>query len=255
MAARPYQGNDARLLLTVALLTCLAMSATFFAKIFPLRDGNGSADFKAFYVGARIVGSGASLYDLQVQRQVSLQVVPNATNMKIYTHPPFELLLFLPLRGVSYIAACICWLSFSAVLGMLSSFLLSKELVALSSFWPSAIYALVFASYPFLSAMIQGQDSMVAFTILVVCYLLARNARFETAGLVLGLGLFKYQLFGPLAILLCIWRPRVLRGLSITAFVVAAVSFAMVGPRGVSSYISLVRSMAKDSMGNCPTCS
>ncbi len=107
--------------------------------------------------------------------------------------------------------------------------------------------ALIIAAYPFLMLIRQGQDTAIALLVLVAAWLRLRGGSDSRAGFYMGMGLFKFQLFIPLALLLAIWRPKILKGFTISGAGVALLSMVMVGPRGVLSYVSLLLRMAGNS--------
>ena len=85
--------------------------------------------------------------------------------------------------------------------------------------------------------LIQGQDSILFFLIIVGVYVLQRNNRDLAAGLVLGLGLFRFQLVIPLVVCLCFARRgKVIAGFAATCIVVAVISIAIAEPAPWTAY-------------------
>ena len=76
---------------------------------------SGSADFTIFYTAARLVREypPSKLYDLETQSHVQREVLGAyilPRGFLPYNHPPFEMLLFLPMGYLSYSVAFLVWL-------------------------------------------------------------------------------------------------------------------------------------------------
>jgi hypothetical protein len=239
--------SDQRLLLSVLAL-CIVVSciALFYIK----RDGLSYRDFKIFYAAARMLRTspGTQLYDLQLQSRVQqdlLHIRPEETLP--YNHPPFELLMFLPLSALSYTAAFYVWLLISAALGVASAAMIGGQLKQLRAQWTLFPYALVLCPFAFFMVLLEGQDSAVALFLLVTAWLSLRRGHDVPAGIWLGLALFKFQVFVPLIFLLALRKPRLLKGCAASAAFLAIVSAVMIGPAGVLSYIRSLTHMARAS--------
>jgi hypothetical protein len=195
-------------------------------------------DFKMFYTAAVALRSGhtADLYSRDLHVSMQRQLLPSLPfhDVKVYTHPPYELLVFLPLSVLSYKVACYCWVAVTLLLGVLCGRMLSG-------------YAAVLGLFPFLAILLEQQDSLLSLVILIGCWLALRESRELWGGFLLGLALFRFQIVIPLALVLLLWRPRLLRGLALSATLAALLSLAMVGPAGLRSYLSYVSAMAHDS--------
>jgi hypothetical protein len=192
-------------------------------------------DFKMFYTAAIALRSGhaADLYtrDLHVSQQRQLLPSLPLHDVKVYTHPPYELLVFLPLSFLPYKAACYCWLALTLLLAVLCGRMLSG-------------YIAVLGLFPFLIIMLEQQDSLLVLLILIGCWLALRQGLDSRAGFLLGLALFRFQIVVPLALILLFWRPKLVKGLALSGTLVALLSLAMVGPAGLRSYVGYVSAMA-----------
>jgi hypothetical protein len=195
-------------------------------------------DFKMFYTAAVAVRSGhaADLYSRDLHVSMQRQLLPSLPlrDVKVYTHPPYELLVFLPLSFLPYKVACYCWLALTLLLAVLCGRMLSG-------------YTAVLGLFPFLVIMLEQQDSVLGLLILIGCWLALRRGLDSRAGFLLGLGLFSFQTVVPLALVLLFWRPKLVRGLVLSGTLVALLSLAMVGPAGLRSYVGYVSAMAHDS--------
>ena len=238
---------DARLLLMVLVFCILASNLTLF---YLGRNGLPYRDFKIFYVGALIVRSNhaAELYDFELQRRLqteSLHIRPE--EWLPYNHTPFELLLFLPFARLSYVHAFYLWLVVSASLGIVSGAALARKLPRLSQVWALFPYALIVCLFPFFLCLLEGQDSALALILAVACWLSFRNASDGNLGFLLGIGLFKFQIFLPLAFILTFRRPKLLQGYALSAALVTIASAILVGPTGLASYPRALLQMARAS--------
>ena len=115
-------------------------------------------DFKMFYSAAVALRSGhsAELYSRDFYVPFQRQLFPSLPlqDVKVYTHPPFELLVFLPLSYLSYKAACYSWLAITLLLA-----------VACGRSLPG--YAAVLALFPLLATMLEQQDSVLSLLIVI----------------------------------------------------------------------------------------
>ena len=223
-----------------ALVAALVIGFNLFAFVLVQR-GNPEfekGDFKMFYTAALALRSGhaADLYRRDIYVSVQRELLPTLPlhDVKVYTHPPYELLFFLPLSFFSYKAACYCWLAVTVFIGVLCGRMLSG-------------YAAVLGLFPFLIILLEQQDSILALLIIIGCWLTLREGRDARAGFLLGLALFRFQIALPLALLLLFWRPKLLRGLALSGTMVLLLSLLIVGPAGLRSYASYVSAMATDS--------
>ncbi len=195
-------------------------------------------DFKMFYTAALVLRSGhaSDLYSRDLYVSLQRQLLPSLPlqDVKVYTHPPYELLVFSPLSFLAYKTAGYCWLAISILLGLLCARLLSG-------------YVAVLGLFPFLAMLLQQQDSVLALLLLIACWRALHEGREGRAGFLLGLALFKFQIVVPLALVLLFWRPAIWKGLAISGAMVVLISAAMVGPAGMLSYARYVSSMAGDS--------
>ena len=205
----------------------------------------GYFDFVIYYTGAEIVnaGKGSELYDLNVQQayQDKFKFPNQPWLVQPFNHAPYELLLFLPLAHLSYQSAYIIWF----VLDILLLVVTYRILVPFVDSRNKLLFgALLFAFYPTMIAIKMGQDSVLSLLILSGVFASLKYRREALAGSILALGLYKPHLILPLAGLLLAnrhWRAAV--GFTATGACLAAVSFAMVGWRGVLGLFSIVSTM------------
>jgi hypothetical protein len=195
-------------------------------------------DFKMFYTAAVALRSGHAdeLYSRDIYVKMQRRLIPTLplASVKVYTHPPYELLVFLPFSLLSYQAACCCWLALTLLLAAVCGRLMGS-------------YGAILGMFPFLVVLVEQQDSILALGALVGCWLALQRDRDVLAGLILGLALFKFQIVIPLALVLAFWRPKLLRGLAMSAAAVLVLSLILAKPQGMVSYWRYVEGMARDS--------
>ena len=122
----------------------------------------GNTDFTIYYTALQIVRnySFSHLYDLEIQSVVQREILDGsllAGGLLPFNHPPFEVLLFLPLEILGFRWALLCWLF--ATLALV--FLLPKGLQWLLPGLSGRTLTLRLSAlsfYPFLVCLWQGQD-------------------------------------------------------------------------------------------------
>jgi len=216
----------------------IGLNAVLFVLVQRANAGLLKGDFKMFYTAAVALRSGhaADLYNRDYYISAQRQLLPSLplADVKTYTHPPYELLVFWPLSFLSYKAACYCWLAIAIALGVICGRLLGG-------------YAAVLGLFPFLAMLLEQQDSVLALLLLIGCWRAWRGGREVLAGFLLGLALFKFQIVLPLALVLLFWRPAIWKGLAISSAIAVLLSVVLVGPAGMRSYTRYISSMAHDS--------
>jgi Glycosyltransferase family 87 len=232
--------------------------------------GSVTYDFVALYTGASIVrkGHGSKLYSPAEQAQVQAPlfkgkrcagcdrgsaefwVEVNAALSEgrpflVYNHTPFEALLLSPLAALTYRRAYLVWGVINVALWMLVVCLIRPYAPIPRQTFQYLI--LCFTFFPLWDAvLIQGQTSVVvllSFTLTFIC--LKRRQDFA-AGLSLGLGLVKFPIVLPFA-LICLLRRKwkLMAGLLSAASVLSLLSLAAVGPMGIFSYAWLLLDQVK----------
>jgi hypothetical protein len=201
-------------------------------------------DFSLTYVGARIVhqGMGSRLYDLDLQKQMrdSLFRHPNPL---FFEHPPFEALLLSPLAALPFRTAYMLWGLFNATVWMLLIFFMRPYLIRPSEDLGYVALWLVFA--PLGVALFQGQSSLILLALYAIAFVLLKHNRDFASGIVLGLGLFKFQFVIPFALIFLFRKQwRFLAGFSLAALGLGILSLSTTGWHGIVSYVGLLKAIA-----------
>jgi len=168
---------------------------------------NGYTDFTIFYSAGKILREGPrpSLYDRDLQYQVQKQFAPNVTIRQAalpYNHPPFEALLFVPLTWFSYFNAYLVWNLFNVVILCMIPILLRDHVAILRTRPPWFWVLLTLAFFPTFMTLIQGQDSILLLLIFVLTFVFLKKNMDFLAGCCLALGLFRFHLVLPFALVL-----------------------------------------------------
>src|SRR5919198_1224258 len=195
----------------------------------------GYSDFISFYTAGKILQrrTPEKLYDLGVQYEIQKQHAPHVTIRAAalpYVRPAFEAWLFVPFAYLSYRAAFVLWDTLSVIGLVLTAALLRWHISELQQFSPAVIFLFLVSFFPVFITLLQGQDSIL----LALVYLFAYRALWRgndlSAGMILGLGTFKFPLVVPFLVpFIRRGRVRTIGGFLITSFVLVVLSVATVG--------------------------
>jgi hypothetical protein len=192
----------------------------------------GAADFRSFYAAGWAVrlGQASELYNLDAQQRLQELHVGFKGIALPFTHPPFEALLFEPFSRLNYRHAYLLFLLLNIGLLSLTFWLIRPWMRNLSRIYWWLPLALFLAFLPVAAALLQGQDSLPLLALLAAAAVaLDRNCE-GTAGLLVGLGLFRFQLTLPIALLFLLWRRwRFLGGFTAAGMVLAGLSVWLMG--------------------------
>lgn len=204
-------------------------------------------DFRTFYTAGYMVRTGQArqLYDAKSQLRFQNLVVSPGTLALPYIHPPYEAYLDVPFSLLSYRTAYFAFLAFNLVLLGASFWWLRSRmnnLAAIFSWLPAMLFI---AFLPVGVALIQGQDSILLLAILVAAgVLLDRSCPF-LSGALLALGLFRFQIVLPIALLFLLWRRwRFLAGFTLFSAALFLISLFMIGWSGVKLYCATLLSFS-----------
>jgi len=199
-------------------------------------------DFTSFYSAGKIVrdGRGPELYDFHTQQKTQAEFSSNGDIRKgplAYIHPPFEALLFVPLTFLSYPAAFAVWACLNFVILFVVCRFLRDDISLLRAFPVWQIVVLCLAFFPVLANFHQGQDAILLLLIVVLAFRSIESRKDFAGGCWLGLGIFKYHLVLPLALILVIWKGRrLLIGFAASVTATILVSLVVVGWRTAIRY-------------------
>src|ERR1035441_1596799 len=191
-------------------------------------------------------GHASELYDYDTQRRFEDQLIPTGLNFTLpINHLAFEALLFVPLSLLSYKAAYWVFLAFNGALLILCARLLGRWLTIERGErkWLPALLLLAF--FPIPRAMEKGQDSIILLSLLAGGLWAFDQGKEFVAGLLVGIGIFKFQVVIPIALLFLIWRRwRFSAGFAASAGAAALISLWLVGVDGAKEYVRMLLSMS-----------
>ena len=209
------------------------------------------SDLRVFYTPGYMLRTGGAkdIYDFSaIRRNQDAQVAPDGGAVP-FLHPAYEVIFFVPLSIVGYRLAYLVWAGVNfAILGFVY-FLLRPCLPNLSDVGPSWIIpGLIVGFMPVAFTILAGQDSLFLLLILVLAYRRIGSNEFQ-AGILLGLGMFRFQLLLPVVALFLLWRGLMfVTGWAVGSAAVLGMSFAVTGIRAQIEYAALLRQMSSVSL-------
>lgn len=201
------------------------------------------ADFAAFYTGGRFFLSGRldELYDLSAQKdfQASLVAPVIPRGFTAFINPPFTVVLYAPFAWSSYGLGLLLWWGAGLLALTLSLYLLHRELRPSSQRSIPRLLGLSFLFYPTLAWFLYGQNTAFTLLLYTLTFVMLRRGRDFTAGLTLGLLLYKPQLAIALSVVLLIKRRwRALLGGALSAGLWLGIGFTL-SPAAMWEFVRL----------------
>jgi hypothetical protein len=240
----------------VAGMLCLHLLFFFSSRE---RIQRGYPDFTVFYTAATMLreGQGRSLYDERAQFRVQAEFagdIESRLGPLPYIHPPFEALIFLPLTLFRYRYAFVTWDLLNGAALFAVALVLRRHLKALGTIPPWEFVLAFLAFFPVFVSLLQGQDSILMLLLCALAFNALERDSDYLAGGWFALAAFKFQIVVPLVLLVVLWkRKRVGVGFVSGSFVLALVSLALVGWKGVLAYPAFaVRMGTEPSLGAVP---
>lgn len=213
----------------------------------------GNADFRHEYVAGYMLRAGQRplLYDYPSQITLQNTLVSPGPPLP-FNHLAYEALLFAPLSFLSYRSAWLAFLVSNLLLLVLSYLMLRPSLSGLAQIHKRLPAAIFVSFLPVGTALRQGQDSVVLLFLASAAASCLFSGRELSAGMVLGLGCFKFHLVIPIALLFVFCRRwRFSAGFAISAAFCLAVSFWVVAPGQFHQYVRMVFSAAMQTGSDC----
>ncbi len=210
---------------------------------FPVGDSGApvGGDLPSHLLGGRLLLQGDlhRLYELDYQRQFWRAWLPQA-DFNPYVSPPFMAAVYAPLAALPYALALASWTAISVACIVLSVRLLWPLLPRLHRFDRRMVLSHVFVAPPVLYVLFGGQDSAVSLLLLAAGLRLLLGGQDLAAGALLGLGVYKPQLFAIVPILFLVQRRwKALLGWGAVASGLTLISMMMVGKQGIRDYAAL----------------
>lgn len=197
-------------------------------------------DFSVTYTASRMIylGLGPKLYDLGEQYRLKSSLLPHAEPL-IYEHPPFEAVLLTPLGALPYQTAYLIWGLVNVAIWLTLPFVLRPYAPVPRDDLAYALLWLLFV--PLGVTLFQGQSSLVVLLLYSLSFVQWKKGQDFRAGVLLGLGLFKFQFIVPfVAVFLLLRKWRFAHGFLASATMLSVLSFIAVGWQGIREYIQLL---------------
>jgi Glycosyltransferase family 87 len=207
----------------------------------------GRTDFRSQYTAGYMMRSGNAhrIYDYSAQLFFQNRLVVARDMALPFDHLSYEALLFVPFSYLPFRAAYFAMLAFNLVVLALSVRLMRRWTSTLDGIYPWLSFVMAIVFLPTALALMQGQDSILLLFCLVAAFLALEGGREFLAGVLLSLGLFKFQIVLSIALLFLLWkRWRFSAGFSLSAAVLVASSLALIGREAATSYFRLLLSMS-----------
>jgi hypothetical protein len=199
-------------------------------------------DFRAFYAaGSLLLHHPSQLFDLHAQGLAQDALIAPISPPLPFYHPAFEALLYAPLALFTYRSAYILYAVFNLLLLGVCYFVAPQPTDPLTQKIPRSL--LFFLSFPAFFCIAEGQDSLLFLLLLCLLWRALERGQDLTAGILLGLGLFKVQLVAALVLFLVARRgTRLLRSFLPAAAALALLSVGITGLKGAAQWIHLLSS-------------
>jgi GT2 family glycosyltransferase len=203
-------------------------------------------DFYSFYSAARLYvqKGGSAVYDLALQKQYELQVIPAAPDRFIvlpYFHPPYYTLLIAPLAFLDYRTAYYAMAAVNVILIAALIVLLVRGSERIHGRSAMVATALIGGFFPLFVTVLQGQSDLVLLVPLAAAYAAWARGRLGWAGIFSGLALAKPQLLLLVPVLFIARRSwRALAGFGAVIAALGVISVAGFGLGPVLGYVNSV---------------
>jgi Glycosyltransferase family 87 len=211
---------------------------------------HGRADFRQLYTAGYLVRSGRAhqLYDYDTQFHFQNELVSKAEIALPFIRPAYQGLLFVPFSFLPYRAAYFAFLAVNLALLTVSFRLLRPKMKRIAHVYPWLPAAMFLGFLPIAAALMQGQDSILLLSLLAAALASLDRKRELTAGILIGMGLFKFQIVIPIALLFVAWRRwRFFSGFALSSFCLGAISVWLVGLSQAGVYVRSLIAMGSGS--------
>lgn len=204
---------------------------------------NTHFDFRMQYTAAYMfrTGHGYQLYDYDETRKFQNELVSPAEVALPFDHLAYETLLYVPFSLLNYQGAYLLFLGANLACLIWAFRLLQPYLLPLQEIW-SFLPAAIFACFlPVTMALVEGQDSIILLTLMILTVRKLESGQDDLAGAFLGLGCFKFQYIIPIVLLFVFWkRWRFVAGFAACASIVTGISLWITGVDGFISYVHML---------------
>jgi hypothetical protein len=218
---------------TLLLLLALAMLPIYIAR--HSQEMQKGKDFPEFYAAAKIVsaGRGHELYQAGTQEEFQIRYFGGVG--PYFNHPPFEILLYLPLVFCPPPYAHWLWFVFSLALLFAMVWRLRGDV--LTGFRWSVVLLGYLMFIPLLLDFLQGQDSVLLLFVLASTFVALKKGQKFSGGCLLACGLFKPHLALPVLFALVPGAgKKLLTGFALVSIILLLISVGICGWDVLSAY-------------------
>jgi hypothetical protein len=168
---------------------------------------SGHADFRNLYTAGYMVRTGHAheLYDYGAQKKFQDALISQEAIAIPFIRPAYQAVLFAPFSLLPFHQAYWAFLGFNLAVLVACFRLLRPCMNNLSCIWPG-LPAGMFLFLPIGTALMQGQDSIILLTLMAGALASIEKGREYLAGVLVAVGLFKFQFVIPIALLFLVWR-------------------------------------------------
>lgn len=209
--------------------------------------GRLGGDYPAFYGPGRIASQGGwdELYNAKRQLSAQQGLYQDSNEYLHFAYPPFVALLYWPLSLIDFrMSYVLHTLLMVIVLFLVVHIIRPLNKHVDSYFMPAFTLLLIF--YPVLRSVIGGQNTPITLLIIALTWRLVAGGRDFSAGIILGLLLYKPQFGLPLIGLFLLSRHwRVVCGSTVTALVLYGIGVFLQGPDWISKWYTLAQAFSE----------
>lgn len=227
---------SSKIVIVLSLLLFFAIALAFCDYNF--RRDTRHLDFRAFYAAGQMVadGAGSRLYDMAAQKEYQRRTIPDL-RQEIYPfpYPPATALLYVPLTWLSLRAAYDVWCIVSIVLLAFSLEELRRNVLPEAKLAWTLPLSLLYI--PIGATLVNGQTSALELSVFTAAFMLFLSRRDFPAGLVLAVGLVKFNFVVPF-VLVAVFarRGRLVAGFLVGAGLFVGICMMVAGARFPASY-------------------
>lgn len=199
-------------------------------------------DFRLFYVaGYQVRTHPTHLYDLAEQYRLQNLIGSKNTRFLPFYHPPYEAVLLVPFTFLKIRRAIFAYIAFNMLLLMAAVFVARRAFISVPPIRRPRSDLTLFIFLPLFSALFLGQDSVITLFLCCLAWRQIESGKDFSAGCILALALFKFQIVIPLALILAINRGRrFFLGFLVSSLGVLLLCLAIVGPAGLAHLFHLL---------------
>jgi hypothetical protein len=221
-----------------AVLVGLQISAWIGFVLSPGRQQR--ADFRAYYYAGEMLRAG---------KAHQLYAAYDSVNVtSAFIHPAYEALLFCPFSFLPMRTAHLLWIVLNGGVIYFIYRILCSDLVRLRALLAWLPLAILVSYLPINEALMQGQDSLLLALLVSLSFERLQHGRLFPAGMLLGLGTFRFQFLAAIILLFLFWKGwRLIAGFCVTALPAFLLSSLLVGTEGQRQYLRLLKRLADPS--------